>query len=202
MHHFGARRRPDQMRSSTVAPLLRAVVSGGVSVAGGLYPRLVFPSGFAVGWADAAISTASRQSMPAGGWRFEAGLLYRRFSSGFACGGGWRVRFRPPLGGRCRPEAGAPRRGCCTGGSPPALPVGVVGGCDFDGLAAVDAGRRPALRDPGGQISATRAAGPRRICTMEPAGTSVEITARAMPRGPRQPAGRRAALVIRPAGAA
>ena len=32
------------------------------------------------------------------------------------------------------------------GGSFPALPVGVGGGCDFDRLAAVDAGQRPALR--------------------------------------------------------
>ena len=102
MHHFGARRRPDQMRSSTVAPLLRAVVSGGVSVAGGLYPRLVFPSGFAVGWADAAISTASRQSMPAGGRRSEAGLLYRRLAlrGGVAVTEDGVVRFRCALAQR------------------------------------------------------------------------------------------------------
>ena len=32
------------------------------------------------------------------------------------------------------------------GGSPPAVPGGVGGGCDFDRLSAVDAGQRPALR--------------------------------------------------------
>jgi len=32
------------------------------------------------------------------------------------------VRFRPPLGGRCRPEAGAPSRCAVPGG--PAFPAG------------------------------------------------------------------------------
>ena len=57
-------------------------------------------------------------------------------SARFCAVGG--TRFRPPLGGRCRPEAGAP----------PSARFAQLGVRGFDRLPAVDAGRRPALRRP------------------------------------------------------
>ena len=62
------------------------------------------------------------------------------------------VWFRPPLGGRCRLEAGAPKRSGCR--LKPAFPSRVlcewVAMCDFDRLSAVDAGWKPALRSAAG----------------------------------------------------
>ena len=99
-----------------------------------------------------AVSTASRRSMPVGD---------RRSVRVFAQLG---VReFRPPRGGRCRSETGAPfARFCSVGGtrvstaSWRSMPVGdrrsvrallrSWGYASFDRLSAVDAGRRPALR--------------------------------------------------------
>ena len=93
------------------------------------------------GWGG-GVSTASRRSMPAGGWRSGAFLRSARVrlvlfrgalaprvpaeagvpSRGAVLGVGFRARsavevggvvgFRPRLGGRCQPEAGAPRRSC------------------------------------------------------------------------------------------
>ena len=85
-------------------------------------PRVLLSWGYAV-------STASRRSMPVGDRRSKP-------SPRFCSVGG--TRFRPPLGGRCRSETGAPP-------SPRFCSVGVRG---FDRLPAVDAGRRPALRRP------------------------------------------------------
>ena len=84
-------------------------------------PRVLLSWGYAV-------STASRRSMPVGDRR----SAVRAFCS---VGG---TRFRPPPGGRCRSETGAPP-------SPRFAQLGVRG---FDRLSAVDAGRRPALRRP------------------------------------------------------
>ena len=75
-----------------------------------------------------AVSTASRRSMPVGDRR----SAVRAFCS---VGG---TRFRPPPGGRCRSETGAP----------PSARFAQLGVRGFDRLSAVDAGRRPALRRP------------------------------------------------------
>ena len=123
------------------------------------------------GWGY-AVSTASRRSMPVGDRRSGRALAVGvrgfdrlsvvdagrgpAFHAVRAVGG---ARFRPPLGGRCRSETGAPRRSRSVGvrgfdrlsavdaGRRPALQaVRSVGVRGFDRLSAVDAGRRPALR--------------------------------------------------------
>ena len=57
------------------------------------------------------------------------------------------TRFRPPLGGRCRSETGAP----------PSARFAQLGVRGFDRLPAVDAGRRPALRRPRAALQAVSA---------------------------------------------
>ena len=161
-HHRRWFRAPARCRSETGAPPSPRFAQLGVrgfdrlpAVDAGRRPALRRPRAFAqLGY---AVSTASRRSMPVGdrrsavralllSWGYAVSTASRRAMPAggrrsavpaFCSVGG--TRFRPPLGGRCRSETGAPSR-------PRAFAqLGVRG---FDRLPAVDAGRRPALRRP------------------------------------------------------
>ena len=165
------RNRPGGRRSKPLPFQRRGRFPSGIACGGGWRVRFRPPRGGRCR-PEAGAPNSRRGSRPGG--RYPKPLPFQRrgrFPSGIACGGGWRVRFRPPRGGRCRPEAGAPnsRRGSRPGGRyPKPLPFQRRG--RFPSGIACGGGWRVRFRPPRGSRCRPEAGAPNSRSGSRPGG--------------------------------